>query len=398
MEDIFVEKYDAVGCRDVLAHGVVLGVDDHVLLALRGLHHLVEVAGLPIGTRPRQDEDRVLGKRIDDLDVALAREEEPRRDEDELVGRKTEFRAQPALLVRVVRQNRALERHDRQWEALALGLVAGEKLQPSLAARRVHDELSRKRAHQREDHAVPEEPVRESQADPRDAQHLERPGVPRTVVKRRGEPPVMVELLGLELVHRENDRQAPAPQRAERTDDGHVAEDPGFVLDEDHVGPTTDVAQLLVEVRSVEMTHADERHLMASLAQALADRARAVVAGAALHARGDAEAYRRACSFKPSKYLAGVMLWYTTALRAGSFATSETVSLPIEWCTSSRPSRETTRSRSFQSRTSARTSGFASHTKRSLRTPEDQNMRCSSNASFPIASPYATTGWNWCAK
>src|SRR5439155_720868 len=80
--------------------------------------------------------------------------------------------------------------------------------------------------------------------------------------------------------------------REERTDEGHVAEDPGFVLDEDHIGPTTDVAQLLVEVRSVEMTHADESHLMASLAQAVADRERVVVDAAALIAREDDDALR----------------------------------------------------------------------------------------------------------
>src|SRR5919204_1848766 len=87
-----------------------------------------------------------------------------------------------------------------------------------------------------------------------------------------------------------------------------------------------------------------------------------------------------------------------TALRTGSFATSDTTSLPIEWCTSSRPSRRVTRSRSRQSRTSARTSGLASQAKMSLRAPDAQNMRCSSKQSLPTASPYATTGWNWWAK
>jgi len=88
------------------------------------------------------------------------------------------------------------------------------------------------------------------------------------------------------------------------------------------------------------------------------------------------------------------MLWYTIALRAGSWATSETASLPIEWWTSSSPSRRVKPSSSLWSRTSARTSGFASQAKRSLRTPDAQNMRCSSKQSFPTASPYATTGWN----
>src|SRR5437867_8244962 len=56
------------------------------------------------------------------------------------------------------------------------------------------------------------------------------------------------------------------------------------------------------------------------------------------------------------------------------------------------------RLRSSHERVSARISGFASAAKRSLRTPADQKIRCSSRQSLPTASPYAITGLNWCAK
>ena len=146
----------------------------------------------------------------------------------------------------------------------------------------MHDELARQRSHEHEDEPVAEEPVRHAQTDPRHPQHLERPGVARTVVKRRREPAVVVELLGLELVHREHHRQAAAPEREQHADERHITEDPGLVLDEHDFGLLGDVLHLLVEVRGIEVPHTDERHLVAALAKPFGDGERVVMDAAAL--------------------------------------------------------------------------------------------------------------------
>ena len=96
----------------------------------------------------------------------------------------------------------------------------------------MHHELARDRAHEHEDQPVPQEPVRHAQGDPRHTQDLQRHAVARVVVKRGREAPVVVELLGLELVHREDHRKAFAPEREECAHERDVAEDPGLVLDE----------------------------------------------------------------------------------------------------------------------------------------------------------------------
>ena len=151
----------------------------------------------------------------------------------------------------------------------------------------MHDEALGDAAHEREHGAVADEPVRHAQRDPRRPQRFQPPAVARAVMQCGRQPAVVVELLGLELVHREHDRKAAAAQAEERVDERDVAEDARLVLDEDRVDVVADVAQLLLQVRGVEVAHAHERHVVSALAQAVADRERVVVDAAALIARED---------------------------------------------------------------------------------------------------------------
>jgi len=64
-----------------------------------------------------------------------------------------------------------------------------------------------------------------------------------------------------------------------------------------------------------------------------------------------------------------------------------TACVPMEWWTSRSPSRRRMSGSSSHDRVNARISGFASDAKRSLRTPADQKIRCSSRQSLPTASP-----------
>ena len=98
---------------------------------------------------------------------------------------------------------------------------------------------------------------------------------------------VVVELLGLELVQREDHGDASAPEADERADERDVREDPGLVLDEDDVGVAAHVGGLLREVRVVEMAHAHERDVVAARAEPVRDRQGVVVDAAALVARQD---------------------------------------------------------------------------------------------------------------
>jgi len=104
-------------------------------------------------------------------------------------------------------------------------------------------------------------------------------------MQRGREAPVVVELLGLQLVHREDDRKAAPPEVPERADERDVAEDAGLVLDEDRLDVVAYVLQLLEEVLGVEVAYADERHAVAARAQSVAHRERVVVDAAALIAR-----------------------------------------------------------------------------------------------------------------
>src|SRR5207244_2281229 len=105
----------------------------------------------------------------------------------------------------------------------------------------------------------------------------------RAVMERAGEPPVMVELLRLELVHRKHDRKAPPPEREERADERDVTEDPGLVLDEHDVGLLArDELQLAVEIGRVEVPYAHEGDLVAALAEPVGYGERVVVDPAAL--------------------------------------------------------------------------------------------------------------------
>ena len=92
----------------------------------------------------------------------------------------------------------------------------------------------------------------------------------------------MVELLRLELVHREHQREAAAPQIEERAHEGHVAEDPGLVLDEDRLDVVADVFHLVLQVGRVEVPHADEGDLVPTRAQPVAYRERVVMDAALL--------------------------------------------------------------------------------------------------------------------
>src|SRR5206468_9204172 len=121
-----------------------------------------------------------------------------------------------SLLLGASRQDRVLERHDEEREALAFVLIRCEELEPALAPRRVDDELARNGAHEHQDEAVAKEPVGHPQRDPRHAEDLEGQAVARVVMQRRRQATVTVKLFRLELVQREDHRKALAPEREER--------------------------------------------------------------------------------------------------------------------------------------------------------------------------------------
>ena len=200
LKDVLVEQDDGVRRGHVLTHRLVFGVDHDVRLRLGKRDDFVEVFGLPARFRAGEDEHRILRQRLDHFPVALAREEEAGRHEDELVHRETEPRAELSLLLGASRQDRVLERHDEEREALAFVLIRCEELEPALAPRRVDDELARNGAHEHQDEAVAKEPVGHPQRDPRHAEDLEGEAVARVVMQRRRQATVMVKLFRLELV------------------------------------------------------------------------------------------------------------------------------------------------------------------------------------------------------
>src|SRR2546429_946177 len=108
LEDVLVKEDDRVGRREVLAHGVVLGVDHHVRFRLCERDDLVEVPRLPLRLRTGQHEYGLVWQRLDDFPIALACEEESGRREDELVRRQSEFRSEPPLFVGAPRKHRVL--------------------------------------------------------------------------------------------------------------------------------------------------------------------------------------------------------------------------------------------------------------------------------------------------
>ena len=164
----------------------------------------------------------------------------------------------------------------------------------------MNDELSRDRAHEHKDEPVAHEPVRHAQGDPRHPQDLERQAVPRVVVERGREPAVVVELLRFELVQREDDRKALAPERDQRSHERDVAEDPRLVLDDHRIALRRNELELAIQIARVEMLDPDEGDLMAAVAEAIGHGERVVVDAAALVARHDDDLLRLRVGQLPS--------------------------------------------------------------------------------------------------
>src|SRR6185295_16378340 len=80
LEDVLVIEDDTVGRGDVLAHRLVIGVDDDVREAalLDVGRDLIEILRLVAGARAREHNDAVAGRGGDHLREALALEEEAR--------------------------------------------------------------------------------------------------------------------------------------------------------------------------------------------------------------------------------------------------------------------------------------------------------------------------------
>ena len=79
----------------------------------------------------------------------------------------------------------------------------------------------------------------------------------------------MVKLFRLELVQREDHRKALAPERDERPNERHIAEDPGLVLDEHGVALRRDELELAIQIGCVEVLDPDEGHLMSAVTKAV---------------------------------------------------------------------------------------------------------------------------------
>ncbi len=111
-------------------------------------------------------------------------------------------------------------------------------------------------------------------------------------MQRGRQATVVMELLGLELVQRENDRKSLAPERDERPHERHIAEDPRLVLDEHGIALRRDEFELAVEIGRVEVLDPDEGDLVSAVAKTIGHGERVVVDAAALVARHDDDLLR----------------------------------------------------------------------------------------------------------